>query len=102
ADGTRGKPCCATRRCNIFCCSCGGHVLGCCSQPVLTTLFNAWQPDEVNAFRLVDVEGKGNVTVIDYLSYMNVEGEPGIWVEWFRKHDANGDGVITVDELCAE
>lgn len=35
----------------------------------------------------------------EYLSIMGVQDEPEVWVEKFNTFDANGDGVITEDEV---
>ncbi|QRD03075.1 hypothetical protein JI435_141510 [Parastagonospora nodorum SN15] len=38
----------------------------------------------------------------NYLEYMGVDEGNQMWVEWFKSHDTNNDGVITVDEAAKQ
>ncbi|EHA47735.1 hypothetical protein MGG_03791 [Pyricularia oryzae 70-15] len=102
ADGTGGTPCCATQSCNIFCCACGGHCRGTSKRSVVPDIF---QRDVDSAFRLADVGGNGTISLPQYLKYMEVDAQSDkmqMWEDWFKKHDKNNDGVITIDEISLE
>ncbi|KAK8873519.1 Protein Diedel [Apiospora arundinis] len=99
ADGSDGTPCCATGSCNIFCCNCDGNCRG--SKRGLAADLFARNPIE-EAFALVDTEGNGNITLPQYLTYMQVPADSSTvdtWQTWFEKHDKNSDGIITPDEI---
>ncbi|KAK3936448.1 hypothetical protein QBC46DRAFT_419196 [Diplogelasinospora grovesii] len=126
ADGTKGTPCCATQSCNIFCCACGGH----CRTNGKRDVFSNLESREVSdAFAMADADNSGNVTLDQYLYYMHAptaEGEEKtVYIDWFKKlvpstcphhplrscdtdvdvmkrHDKNGDGVITPDEISLQ
>ncbi|KAI1844763.1 hypothetical protein JX265_011300 [Neoarthrinium moseri] len=99
ADGTGGTPCCATQSCNIFCCACGGHCRGTSSKRELLA-FDPRVDESMAAFEAADKSGNGNLTLDDYLEYMSVpDSKKDMWTQWFDKHDKNGDGIITADEI---
>jgi len=98
-DGTRGTPCCATGKCNIFCCACKGHCRKKRWDEVPDALLSKREFEDT--FAAADVGGKGYMSLADYLNYMGAtaDKEPKMWVDWFLRHDVNGDGVVTQDEV---
>ncbi|KAH7399156.1 hypothetical protein DE146DRAFT_783166 [Phaeosphaeria sp. MPI-PUGE-AT-0046c] len=63
-------------------------------------------PSDDDIFSMVDHQGNGNITLDQYIQYMQGKN-PGMqeilpsqadWAAWFNKFDANGDGLIDVDE----
>ncbi|KAF2142747.1 uncharacterized protein K452DRAFT_297284 [Aplosporella prunicola CBS 121167] len=53
-------------------------------------------PQQIHAFAGVDT---GELTLRQYSEYMGVAINDPVYVNWFYRHDRNGDGVLTVDEL---
>ena len=41
--------------------------------------------DTDDAFALADTDNAGNITLAKYLAYVNVEGEPKMYTDWFAK-----------------
>lgn len=86
-DGTKGTPCCAHGRCNIFCCNCddGCRQGNACHKRDNVFELATRSESVTAAFAAADVDGTGAVTLEQYLDYMVVEGENEAWVEWFKK-----------------
>lgn len=61
ADGTSGTPCCGYKKCNIFCCACGGKKCRGGKRELLSS-FEQRDPS-VEAFAQADVAGNGNLTL---------------------------------------
>ncbi|KAF2142729.1 uncharacterized protein K452DRAFT_297275 [Aplosporella prunicola CBS 121167] len=100
-DGTRGTPCCGYRTCNIFCCDCGGgcrHSIS-LNKFTLARLQSKHASGAEEAFELAKEADTGELTLRQYTEYMGVAADDPVYVDWFYKHDTNGDGVITVDEI---
>ncbi|KAF2142760.1 uncharacterized protein K452DRAFT_297296 [Aplosporella prunicola CBS 121167] len=85
-DGTRATPCCGVGPCNIFCANCDG---GCRKRPSYDRA----------AFDRATAADTAELTLRQYTLYMGVAVDDPVYVDWFRRHDRNGDGVVTFDEL---
>ncbi|KAK7705966.1 hypothetical protein SLS57_009883 [Botryosphaeria dothidea] len=57
---------------------------------------------DTEAFRLANVDGSGKLTLQQYTEYMGAAEDDEVYVNWFNKHDKNGDGIITADEVRLE
>ncbi|KAI6081919.1 hypothetical protein F4821DRAFT_264480 [Hypoxylon rubiginosum] len=103
AGGHEPTPCCGKGSCNLFCCACKN---GCWTAKIknrYNLVPDLFERDADSAFAMADKSNNGTVSLEDYLEYMNVgQGDEQIWVTWFQKHDKNGDGLITVDEIRLE
>ncbi|KAF2142759.1 uncharacterized protein K452DRAFT_297295 [Aplosporella prunicola CBS 121167] len=42
------------------------------------------------------------LTLLRYTQLMGVPADDPVYVDWFNRHDRNGDGVITADELSLD
>ena len=101
-DGTQGTPCCATGRCNAFCCACSGRCRDNFKRGLgLADPFTS--ADVESAFAMADTAGEGRISLPQYLSYMNVDTADAkksqMWQDYFVKHDKNNDGFLTIDEI---
>ena len=45
---------------------------------------NLYSRDTAEAFAMADVDGSGNVTLSQYLAYMNVDGQSEVHSNWFK------------------
>ncbi|KAF9630114.1 hypothetical protein BFW01_g295 [Lasiodiplodia theobromae] len=96
-DGSWGTPCCGQGGCNIFCCNCDG---GCRSDNrKLASRATIDGAADADSFSVADVDGTGNLTLAQYTQYMGATEDDEIYVNWFKQHDKNGDGVVTPDEV---
>ncbi|KAB2569026.1 Protein Diedel [Lasiodiplodia theobromae] len=105
ADGAWATPCCGRGKCNIFCCACDGG----CHNPKLAKRLNikgmerrTAELTDTEAFGQANVDGTGNLTLNQYIQYMGATNDDEVYVSWFNKHDKNGDGIITADEVRLE
>ncbi|OAG05137.1 uncharacterized protein CC84DRAFT_1206622 [Paraphaeosphaeria sporulosa] len=111
-DGTtQGAGCCGYGPCNIFCCNCdpsGGTCRGGRGNKRMSELPAAFKRD-VDAgteatFNEIDKSGSGSFSLQEYLEWMNVSADNSQvhehWVSWFKQHDTNDDGVITLEEAA--
>ncbi|KAK0662624.1 hypothetical protein DIS24_g1866 [Lasiodiplodia hormozganensis] len=57
---------------------------------------------DTEAFGQANVDGTGNLTLNQYIQYMGATNDDEVYVSWFNKHDKNGDGIITADEVRLE
>ncbi|OJD28618.1 uncharacterized protein BKCO1_1420002 [Diplodia corticola] len=104
ADGTKGTPCCGYGSCNAFCCACNG---GCRTASAkrdsgmlkVVVRDQSNDAEDVEAFNAATAGGTEPLTVQRYTSYMNASADDQTYVDWFNKHDKNGDGVLSLDEV---
>ncbi|KKY18780.1 hypothetical protein UCDDS831_g05803 [Diplodia seriata] len=57
---------------------------------------------DTEAFGAANVDGTGNLTLLQYTQYMGAADGDQVYVNWFNKHDKNGDGIVTADEVRLE
>ena len=58
--------------------------------------------DNAEAFQPADTNGSGQISLERYLEYMNATNEDSgrpAFTDYFRLHDKDGNGFLTVDEL---
>ncbi|KAK0660184.1 hypothetical protein DIS24_g3418 [Lasiodiplodia hormozganensis] len=103
-DGTTGTPYCGYGPCDWTGCNCKGG----CRSGSAAAMGSAVEagasevPSATDAFNAANVDGTGNLTLHQYTQYVGAADDDKAYVEWFDKHDTNGDGVLSLEEALAE
>ncbi|KAF2630906.1 hypothetical protein BU25DRAFT_446474 [Macroventuria anomochaeta] len=115
-DLTSGTPCCGNGKCNVFCCNCDRGCRKSSNAIGITEACNrifgsTWRKtsrslgelsdleDDKSVLAIADTDKSGDVSLAEYLQYMGQREDNAEYVNWFKQHDRNGDGVLSDDEL---
>ncbi len=98
-DGTRATPCCGYRKCNFFCCACGGG----CRRPQGRALFE-FQPEtqQTDSFAQFDLNKDGFQDAKEAFNMSLSCGKnltAGEFQRVFTEFDQDGDGKLSWVEL---
>lgn len=103
-DGTLRTPCCATGKCNIFCCNCDGKKRkGCVSRHCSGG--DGLTAQSLAKFNAIDANGSGGISMAETRSFVESQG-PGFSAAdvaaEFDSMDSNGDGHIQPGEFDSD